>query len=237
MGLTLHYELAAAACTAAKARALVEELRKHAQSLPFEGVSDMIVLEGEACRFNRSHSEDPHAWLKVQTIHFQTRTNGDVITTSAERHPTRIIAFTVDPSEGSEVANFGLCQYAKAIGWSWSSFCKTQYASNPSTGDVANFLKCHLSLVGLLDKANEMGILRAVHDEGKYWDNRDVAALVKEVGMWNKMIAGFYGGLRDAVEGAGGDPQSVEAEIAKFGDFEKLEAEGRSSSEGRHNEN
>lgn len=54
-----------------------------------------------------------------------------------------------------------------------------------------------------------------------------VAALVKEVGMWNRMIAGFYGDLRDAVEAAGGDPGSVEAEIAKFRDFERLEAEGR----------
>ena len=92
---------------------------------------------------------------------------------------------------------------------------------------MANFLKCHLGLVALLDKAKEMGILGAVKDEGKYWDNRDVAALVKEVGMWNKMIAGFYGQLRDAVEAGGGDPRILASEIAKFRDFERLEAEGR----------
>ena len=227
MGLTLHYELAASACSAAKARSLVEELRKHAQSLPFLDVSDIIELEGEACSFNPDNQEDAHAWLKVQTIRFQTKSNGDVITSSAESHPTHIIAFTVDPAEGAEPANFGLCKYAKAKGWSWSSFCKTQYASNPSIGDVANFLKCHLGLVGMLDKAKELEILREVHDEGKYWDNRDVAALTKEVGMWNRMIAGFYGGLRDAVEAAGGNAAVLQAEIAKFSDFERLEAEGR----------
>jgi len=225
MGLTLHYELAAPDCSIAKTRTLVEALRKHAQSLPFEDVSEIIELEGEDCLSSRTNLNDPHGWLKVQTTRYMTDTGE--ITAANERSPTHIIAFTVDPAEGSEVANFGLCQYPKAAGWSWASFCKTQYASNPSTGDVANFLKCHLGLVALLDKAKEMGILGPVKDEGKYWDTRDVAALVKEVGMWNRMIAGFYGGLRDAVEATGGDPRSVAAEIAKFRDFERLEAEGR----------
>ena len=53
MGLTLHSELAAPACPAAVARSLVEQLRKHAQALPFADVSDIIELEGEACRFDR----------------------------------------------------------------------------------------------------------------------------------------------------------------------------------------
>ena len=45
--------------------------------------------------------------------------------------------------------------------------------------------------------------------------------------MWNQMIAGFYGGFRDAIEAAGGDSRGLEAEITKFRDFETLEAEGR----------
>jgi len=40
----------AAACPAAEARSLVEKLRKHAQTLPFEDVSEIIELEGEDCR-------------------------------------------------------------------------------------------------------------------------------------------------------------------------------------------
>ena len=96
---------------------------------------------------------------------------------------------------------------------------------------MANFLKCHLGLIAVLDKAREMEILGEVHDEGKYWQNRDVEALVKEVGMWNRMIAGFYGQLRDGVEAAGGDPRAIVAEIAKFRDFERLEAEGRREEE------
>ena len=57
--------------------------------------------------------------------------------------------------------------------------------------------------------------------------NHDVAALVKEVGAWNTMVAGLYGGLRDGIEAAGGDPRSLVAEIAKYQNFERLEAEGR----------
>ena len=225
MGLTLHYELAAPACPAAKARSLVEELRIHAQSLPFLDVSDIIELKGDDCRFDPKNRKGPHSWLKTQTIRFLI--DGNVVSTPDESYPIHIIAFTVDPAEGSENANFGLCRYPKAKGWAWASFCKTQYASNPSTGDVANFLKCHLGLVALLDKAGEMGILGPVKDEGHYWDNRDVATLTKEVGMWNRMIAGFYGGLRDAVEAAGGNAAVLQAEITKFRDFERLEAEGR----------
>ena len=79
----------------------------------------------------------------------------------------------------------------------------------------------------MLDKARELKILGDVHDEGKFWQNRDVKALIKEVGMWNRIIAGIYGRLRDGVEATGGDPAGILAEIAKFRDFERLEAEGR----------
>jgi hypothetical protein len=56
-------------------------------------------------------------------------------------------------------------------GWYWSSFCKTQYASNPSIGDTENFLRCHLSVIGLLGFAKELGTLDEVSDEPamNYW--------------------------------------------------------------------
>jgi hypothetical protein len=227
MGLTLHYRLSSPSQPTSKVRSLLQSLRTHALSLPFLSVSNLIELEGEDCLFDPSNREAPHAWLNIQTTRFLMHEKGDVITAAGEFHPIHIIAFTVDPAEGSEQANFGLCRYPGSAGWSWSSFCKTQYASNPSTGDVANFLKCHLGLINLLDKARELKILGEVHDEGKYWQNRDVEALIKEVGMWNRMVAGLYGQVRDAVEKAGGDPAGLVAEIAKFKDFERLEAEGR----------
>lgn len=47
-------------------------------------------------------------------------------------------------------------------------------------------------------------------------------ALVKEVGEWNSMIAGFVGGMKDLI-GA----QGIESQITKFPTFEHLEAEGQ----------
>jgi hypothetical protein len=228
MGLTLHYEFSVAARPVGEVRGLVERLRKFALGLGFQGVSEMIELKREEAQFRRGQEGDPHAWLKVQTIRFQTASRGDVIYSTGETAPVHVVAFTVMPGEGSEPANFGLCRYpGVAQDWSWSSFCKTQYASDPGAGDVANFLKCHLGLIAVLDKAREMEILGKVSDEGGYWEKRDVEALIREVGMWNRMVAGFYGGLRDAVEKAGGDPGKVVAEIAKFRNFEGLEMEGR----------
>ena len=106
-------------------------------------------------------------------------------------------------------------------GWCWSSFCKTQYASNPACGGVQNFLRCHLNVIALLDFAKSLGMVEGVKDEGSYWETRDVEALAREVGSWNEMIAAFAGQFKDAL-GAG-----VVSEIANFPNFEHLEARGR----------
>ena len=106
-------------------------------------------------------------------------------------------------------------------GWSWKSFSKTQYASNPECGGVENFLRCHLTVVSLLDHAAKLGVLRKVSDESGFWQNRNVEALAKEVGEWNAQIAGFVGQFKDAL---GTD---FVAEITKFPNFEHLEPEGR----------
>jgi hypothetical protein len=155
--------------------------------------------------------------------------------------PQRVVAFSTWPGEGSEEANFGLAVFPKTIevedrsrwphrtkrvrtglgDWSWGSFCKTQYASNPECGGVENFLQCHLAVVKLLDHAAAIGILKEVSDEGDYWQKRDVKALAAEVGDWNTMIAGWSGRLKDAFG------EAVESEITKYPNFEHLEAQGQ----------
>jgi hypothetical protein len=106
-------------------------------------------------------------------------------------------------------------------GWRWSSFCKTQYASNPDCGGAQNFLRCHLAVIKVLDQARSLGILENVSDEGGFWEKRDIQALAQEVGQWNQMMAGFVGQMKDWF----GD--DFDAEITNFGNFEHLEAEGR----------
>jgi hypothetical protein len=154
--------------------------------------------------------------------------------------PTQVLAFSTWPGNGCEEANFGLCRFPAMIeiedplrrgarrsiptqlgGWRWRSFCKTQYASSGECGGVANFLRCHLSIIRMLDHARKLGILQNVSDEGGYWKKRDVAALAREVGDMNSGIAGLAGQLKDLF-GA-----KIVAAIADFPDYEHLEAKGR----------
>lgn len=131
-------------------------------------------------------------------------------------------------------------------GWRYSSFCKTQYASNPQHGGVANFVKCHLCVVHLLDRIAELPTVTVeINDEGKYgrsyytdnpdaeeriytWHDGqyDVKALVQEVGGWNEMIAARFGALNDVLK-ATKAPGSLETPITDYPDFEPLEFKGQ----------
>jgi hypothetical protein len=136
----------------------------------------------------------------------------------------------------------------KLDGWHWRSFCKTQYASDPKAGGIPNFLRCHISVITLLDRMAKLpGLKVRIDDEGKYgpstfsddWaEAQNVgrkptyrrhkgqyspAALAEEVGDWNTMIAGMTGALTDALAGTG---IALEAPIKEFVDFERLEFKG-----------
>lgn len=221
MGLTIHYQLQCAGQTPSSVRQLIEQLRQKAMDLPFQEVAEIVEVSGDSADCDKIDREDPNAWLLIQA--------GQYVEKAGRHHrvpPTHVIAFSTFPAEGSEPANFGLARYPSAnpgrsaeSDWSWSSFCKTQYASNPARGGAENFLRAHLSIVKLLDSAAELGILKEVYDEGSFWEKRDIAALVAEVGDWNAMIAGWAGQLKDAF----GD--AIVSEIARFPNFEHLEAQ------------
>jgi hypothetical protein len=53
------------------------------------------------------------------------------------------------------------------------------------------------NVIALLDKAKELGCLDSVSDEGGFWEKRDVAELVNEIGSRNQMLAAFGGKLND----------------------------------------
>ena len=163
---------------------------------PLQRSGRSSTSSGKACDFDQLDRDDPNRWLLIQA--------GQYVDDPLDSHvsyslaPTRVIAFSTWPGEGCEEANFGLCHYPRFLcverhgrkrriptklpGWSWRSFCKTQYASNPECGGVENFLRCHLLVVTMLDHAKELGILEHVSDEGGYWEKRDAEALVKRVG-------------------------------------------------------
>ena len=45
-------------------------------------------------------------------------------------------------------------------GWRYGAFCKTQYASEPTCGGVPNFIRCHLSVIHLLDRIAQLPTMK-----------------------------------------------------------------------------
>jgi len=236
MGLTIHYSLKAKG-SEVNARNLVHALHQTAQDLPFEDVSEVVQLSGEQSDTDKRSQDDPSSWLLThagQSIEGEKQNDG--WTPLYRVRPHHLIAFTTSPGQGCESASFGLCKYPPVIetrdgrmktklsGWCWSNFCKTEYASNPRCGGVTNFLRCHLSVIAVLDRAKQLGCLEEVDDEGGFWTKRDLPALVQEIGSLNELIAAFGGKLKDL---AGTGPGQVEAAISEFPNFEQLEAQGQ----------
>jgi hypothetical protein len=201
-----------------------------------------VELSGDQCNFNKRDPEDPLRWLLIQAqesveIVAQRQVIGGQTYRSYQRvRPIRLIAFTAWPGEGCEASNFGLCQFPAVVaseggplktrlsGWRWGSFCKSQYSSDPKCGGVVNFLQCHLTVIAMLDRAQELGCLAEVSDEGGFWQKRDVKALVQEIGSWNELIAALGGRLKDL---AGDGLLEVQSPITQYPNFEQLEAAGQ----------
>ncbi len=236
MGLTIHYHLQTTLTDHRDVRALVTSLREAAAAMPFQQVGPVKEFRDREADYNQSGRDDEDRWLKIQARRHLEVGDRDIAV-----KPRHIIAFTVLPGAGCEPANFGFCQFPKHVevaipgsavrrhatglhGWSWGSFCKTQYASDPRCGGVKNFLKVHVNLVRLLDLAAAMTQMTVeVDDEAHYWERRDPKALVNTVGDWNQYVAACAGTIKDLAEREG---VAVESAIAGFPNFEHLEAKG-----------
>jgi hypothetical protein len=132
--------------------------------------------------------------------------------------------------------------------WRWGSFCKTQYASDPACGGVANFLRLHIALIALLERIGDLSTVKVdVCDEGHYgpatysddWREayaagrkptyvphpatRSVPVLLKELGDYNAMIAAFSGAMKDTCGNGFDSP------ILRYANFESLEFNGSKS--------
>jgi len=135
--------------------------------------------------------------------------------------------------------------------WYWSSFCKTQYASDPACGGIPNFLRAHISTITALERIAELPTLTvSIDDEGDYGRNyscpdwaeadaegrervyqwfeghHDPAKLADTVGEWNQMGAAFFGAMNDALK-ASDSELGLESPISQFSNFERLEHFGR----------
>jgi len=250
MGLTIHYKFKFEGSREDALKKL-ESLRQAAMDLPFESVDPKVLrFTGKATDYTKDPKDSEHRWLKIQASEslyldargrHSDRNDPNSIRMSCGVPPTDILGFSTWPGEGCESCEVMLCRYPTTImtsfgrrrtnlgkGWSGRGFCKTQYASNPKLGGVPHFLRCHLSVIALLDTAGKLGILDSVSDEGDFYARRDVKALGEEVGGWNSMLAGLVGTLDDALTG---DGMSSTSEITKFPNFEHLEAAAQDTPE------
>lgn len=215
MGLSIHYSLKSAG-TLDVAMEKVRLLREKAMDMSFEEVSEIAHFVGPECDYQRRKGQDdPWAWVLIQAmgnVQLKKAVDGSrygVGGVSMSLSPLEAILFRTWPGEGCEEANFGLCRFPKSVlyeeikfptklgtGWHWHSFCKTQYANERG---ILNFLRCHTLVVSMLDYAKELGILKLVHDEGEYWEKRNLKELVLEVGRWDQFVAGLAGMLEKVV--------------------------------------
>ncbi len=233
MGLTIHYNLQSDVKTISEARKQVNLLHEKMSNLPFQEVLEIQEFKGDACNFNKNEDEDNRGLLIQAGEYVDIMDYGHKF--SCPVAPMRIIAFTGIVGDGCEPMNIGLVRYPKTIivdgrrhrtnlpGWRWYSFCKTQYASNPDCGGVKNFLRCHMSVLALLEYAKQIGLTVDVSDEGGFWEKRDIKALVEEIGEWNSMLAAFAGTLKDQMS----NDLDIQSAIAEFPNFEHLEADGQ----------
>ena len=194
MGLTIHYGFQMSGNDSVHALKQVEKLRRRALKLPFKDVEHVRNWKGqEGCCVDYLRTE-PDGGTKyllkpggdkvlcmaaMNTAAFvKSAKSGDE---SAELfvRPSEIIAFVAELGNRCESAAFGLRRVGDM--YSWQAFCKTGCAE----GDAVDFLRCHLSVIAMLDHAQKIGILSWVKDAGGYWEHRDWQELVERRGGWN----------------------------------------------------
>lgn len=189
MALTVHYSLKMNENDHDLARERIEALRRCALELPCERVDEIQHLVGDECVAN------------VDRLHWFGQLNTDDDADCPLIVPEEIIGFSVLPGEGCESAEFGLRKCGASYGW--QAFCKTAYSS----GDHLDFLRCHLTVIAMLDHAHELGILHWVDDESGYWERRDWVELLvhyrgcdlmpNELGAVSDKLFQWFGPLRE----------------------------------------
>ena len=198
MGLTIHYSLKSDADSPAAARQQVEKLRQAALDLPLAEVGEVIELPGAECDPERQAGGRRETLAADPGPPPDPDRRGILLRHADPRH--RLLGMAGRGMRGGQ-SRFGnlpgdhrdrgrrVDHRPAAAGLAF--FCKTQFTSNPSVGGMENFVRCHLAVIRLLDAAKAIGILEEVKDEGGYWENRDVKALVETVGSGTRDWPGW----------------------------------------------
>ena len=90
------------------------------------------------------------------------------------------VSLEVDVGPGCEHFKVTLARLGKGKLWRGMRCTKTQYAEH--------FVDAHLAVISMLDLCREAGILKSVHDEGEYWQTRDLDVLARNINASTDMI-------------------------------------------------
>lgn len=222
MGLAISYSLSLADASPAEARRRIAAVHQGAARLGLPELGPLIELQGEGiCQLD---VDDPLTCVKQGAM---TLDDHHAIFKDYEAIPScrQLVGFAAFPGEGSHRCSFGLAIHAEGSQqWQWYDYCKTQYASSPQYGGIANFVRCHQNVLDLLDLCEQQGILANACDPSGYRESRNLEQLVSCVSDSNVFTAAAIGALKDALEPHG---YTAEAPILERPDFEPLEAQGR----------
>jgi hypothetical protein len=220
MGITIHYRLSASQEWAEeKVREWLEIVGDYAKFLGCDQVSDL------------NHAG---LWPQFTEKRFEKSTKLQIKTAFAEKG----WLIFIEPGEGCQTLVLGLCKYPGSrdawnrhrwvqvpsglpSGWIFNWFCKTQFAGHHG---AAHFLRCHKTVISLLDFCKKSGVEVDVKDESGYWEQRNEEDLRKTLRRNEGLMAAFGGLMKDLADTPGGS--QIESPIFEYANFEHLEQEG-----------
>jgi hypothetical protein len=230
MGLTIHWTTHAPETDSlAEVTAKLSQWREACLDLPFEDVGEIQHFAGKELAWRLDDRSAPDRDLVLHGCAYFQIDPTDEESPHVSVDPVEVVGFTACAGDGCEWMTCLLARYPERAlvgkewirpgiqGWRANSFAKTQYASMQGS---ENFLKCHLTITAALDAARGLRLLKSVLDEGGYWEERNVEKLLKTVGRWNEMMAGFVGALELATG------ENLPAPIKEHPQFERLEHMG-----------
>lgn len=248
MGLTIHYTLttpqplddATVRGLVVQARAFARQVLECGSLLPLlvlpvqqksgSGLPQSKTLPRSAkpSRISRLLRVGPDFPVAHEWVAIPHRWGGE---THVDVPPQAGHVFTVAVGEDCEPLLLGLCRYPTTVrhrgrdlptkvgaGWRLRCFCKTQYAS---LRGWEHFLRCHRTVIDLLNFWRTLGVQVRISDDGGYWPRRSETTLRRNLEEMNGIVAAMGGALKDA-----GGEGSVESPIFQHPQFERLEAEG-----------
>jgi len=236
MGLTIHYTIRFKGGKSLLQKHL-KQIRQKCLDMPFKEVGDVTVREitesawrvfndlQRWCIFPNNSEENLskrdkilkdrfglETWdfIEAQSYYFR---NGEIIERMDK--PATRVGLSLWPDEGCESSDLNFLKRGNK--YICSSFCKTQYAEH--------FVRSHLLVIALLDMVKEIGGFNVeVHDEGGYWETRDVKVLAKEINASTAMIKSILGDLTEVLNKNGEDIE-IEAPISDSENYVKVDGE------------